>query len=219
LRLAALDEYIKHAGRQADQIRRRVLGGEAIPHAEKVFSIFEPHTEWVAKGKAGVPVELGLRVCVVEDQHRFILHHSVMEKATDDQVAVPVAEQAKRRFPSMDSISYDKGFHSPANQSALKGIVGLAVLPRKGRLPESAKAMESEPEFARLRRQHAAVESAINALGHHGLDRCPDHGIGGFKRYVALAVVARNLQRLGAVLRGQEAEAARRKRGPYQKAA
>ena len=112
-----------------------------------------------------------------------------------------------------------KGFHSPANQSALKDIVGLAVLPRKGKLSEAAKAAESEPEFARLRRQHSAVESAINALGHHGLDRCPDHGIGGFKRYVALAVVARNLQRLGAVLRGQEAEAARRKRGPYRKAA
>jgi len=219
MRLASLDEYLKHADRQTDQIRRRVLEGEAIPHAEKVFSIFEPHTEWVAKGKAGVPVELGLRVCVVEDQHRFILHHQVMEKATDDQVAVPVAEKTKQRFPSMGSISYDKGFHSPANQSALKDIVGLAVLPRKGRLSEAAKATESEPEFARLRRRHSAVESAINALGHHGLDRCPDHGIGGFKRYVALAVVARNLQRLGAVLQGQEAEAAKRKRGPYQKAA
>ena len=219
LRLAALDGYLKHAGRQTDQIRRRVLEGEAIPHAEKVFSIFEPHTEWVVKGKAGVPVELGLRVCVVEDQHRFILHHAVMEKTTDDQVAVPVTEQTKQRFPSMDAISFDKGFHSPDNQSALKDIVGQAVLPRKGRLSEAAKAIESEPEFARLRRRHAAVESAINALGHHGLDRCPDHGIGGFKRYVALAVVARNLQRLGAVLRGQEAAAARRRRGPYRKAA
>jgi hypothetical protein len=219
LRLAALDDYLKQAGRQAGQIRRRVLEGEAIPHAEKVFPIFEPHTEWVAKGKAGVPVELGLRVCVVEDQHRFILHHYVMEKATDDQVAVPVTEQAKQRFPELDSISFDKGFHSPANQSALKDIVGQAVLPRKGKLSEAAKAIESEPEFARLRRQHSAVESAINALGHHGLDRCPDHGIAGFKRYVALAVVARNLQRLGAVLRGQEAEAAKRKRGPYKKAA
>ena len=219
LRLAALDGYLKHADRQVDQIRRRVLEGEAIPHAEKVFSIFEPHTEWVVKGKAGVPVELGLRVCVVEDQHRFILHHAVMEKTTDDQIAVPVAEQTKRRFPALDAISYDKGFHSPANQSALKDIVGLAVLPRKGKLAEAAKAIEAEPEFARLRRQHSAVESAINALGHHGLDRCPDHGIAGFKRYVALAVVARNLQRLGAVLRGQEAAAARRKRGPYRKAA
>ena len=51
---------------------------------------FDPHTEWVSKGKAGVPVELGLKVCVVEDQHGFILHHHVMEKTTDDQVAVPV---------------------------------------------------------------------------------------------------------------------------------
>ena len=73
LRLAALDNYLKHADRQADQIRRRVLAGEAIPHAEKVFSMFQPHTEWVSKGKAGVPVELGLKVCVVEDQHRFVM--------------------------------------------------------------------------------------------------------------------------------------------------
>ena len=77
LQLPLLDDYLKHADRQVDQIRRRVLEGEVIPHAEKVFSIFEPHTEWVNKGKAGVPVELGLKVCVVEDQHRFILHHHV----------------------------------------------------------------------------------------------------------------------------------------------
>jgi hypothetical protein len=59
---------------------------------------------------------------------------------------------------------------------------------------------EFEPEFARLRRRHSAVESAINAL-----DRCPDHGIDGFKRYVALAVVARNIHRLGAVVNGSGA--------------
>jgi hypothetical protein len=216
LRLAELDGYLKHADRQIDQIRRRAVEGEDIPHAEKVFSIFEPYTEWVSKGKAGVPVELGLRVCVVEDQHGFILHHQVMEKTTDDQVAVPITEQTKKSFPQLESMSFDKGFHSPANQSALKEIVGQVVLPRKGRLSEAAKAIESEPEFARLRRSHSAVESAINALEVHGLDRCPDHGIDGFKRYAALAVVARNIQRLGAVLRGQEAK---RRRGPYKKAA
>lgn len=93
------------------------------------------------------------------------------------------------------------------------------MLPRKGRLSEAAKRHESEPEFARLRRQHAAVESAINALEQHGLDRCPDQGIDGFKRYVALAVLARNVQRLGAVLKEQEALSAKRKRGIYRKAA
>ena len=93
------------------------------------------------------------------------------------------------------------------------------MLPRKGRRSKAAKRHESEPEFARLRRQHATVESAINALEHHGLDRCPDQGIDGFKRYVALAVQARKVQRLGAVLKEQEALNAKLQRGPYRKAA
>ncbi len=219
LGLAELDGYLAHAERQIDQVRRRVLQGETIPHAEKVFSIFQPHTEWISKGKAGVPVELGLKVCVVEDSHRFILHHHVMEKTTDEQVAVPVTQATKERFPALHSISFDKGFHSPANQAALAGVVDRPVLPRKGRLSEAAKAQESEPEFVHLRRQHAAVESAINALEQHGLDRCPDQGIDGFKRYVALAVLARNVQRLGAVLKEQAALKAKRRRGPYRKAA
>ena len=105
-----------HARRQINQIRRRVLDGEIIPHAEKVFSLFEPHTEWISKGKAGVPVELGLRVCVMEDSSRFILYHQVMEKCTDDQVAVSMVSETKSRFPSLRATSMDKGFHSPANQ-------------------------------------------------------------------------------------------------------
>ncbi len=78
------------------------------------------------------------------------------------------------------------------------------------------RAREDDPEFVRLRRQHSAVESAINALESHGLDLCRDHGIVGLKRYVAMAVVARNIQRLGAVIRQQERD---RIRGPYKKAA
>lgn len=49
------------------------------------------------------------------------------------------------------------------------------------------------------------MESAINGLEHFGLDLCPDHGILGFKRYVALAVLARNIHRLGVVLRERTA--------------
>jgi IS5 family transposase len=63
--------------------------------------------------------------------------------------------------------------------------------------------------FVQGRRRHAAVESAINALEVHGLDVCPDHGLDGFKRYVALAIVARNLQKLGAILQGRGRHALR----------
>jgi transposase, IS5 family len=211
-----IDLYLGDAERQIEQIRRRVLWGQTIPHEEKVFSLFERHTEWVSKGKAGVPVELGLRVAVVEDQHRFILTHQVMQKTTDDQVAVTLVETALAGFPRISSASFDKGFHSPANHIALAALIPQVVMPKKGKLSQARRAQEADPEFVALRRQHSAVESAINALEAHGLDRCLDHGIDGFKRYVALAVVARNIQRLGAILRQQEAQ---RQRGPYLRAA
>jgi transposase, IS5 family len=71
---------------------------ETIPHHEKVFSIFETHTEWISKGKAGMPQELGLKVCILEDQHGFILHHKVMEKQTDDQARLKWSRQPMKNF-------------------------------------------------------------------------------------------------------------------------
>jgi IS5 family transposase len=211
--LGPLDGYLAHAQRQIEQIRRRVIHGEAIPHDEKVFSIFQPHTEWISKGKAGVPVELGLRVCILEDRDRFILHHRVMVRETDDHVAVTMVTGAKERFPNLTLCSFDKGFHSPGNQQGLTEELTTVVLPRKGRLSAADRERESTPEFVAARRRHAAVESAINALGVHGLELCRDHGLDGVRRYVALAVVARNIMRLGAIARTHAAA----KRGPYRK--
>ncbi|MCP4876387.1 MAG: ISNCY family transposase, partial [Gammaproteobacteria bacterium] len=47
-----IQRFMAHADRQIDQIQRRVVNGETIPHEEKVFSVFEEHTEWIQKGKA-----------------------------------------------------------------------------------------------------------------------------------------------------------------------
>jgi transposase, IS5 family len=207
-----IEGFMGHAIRQIDQVKRRVILGQVIGHGEKVFSIFEPHTEWVSKGKAGVAVELGVKVCILEDQHQFVLHHQVMEQQSDDQVAVSMVKEAKQRFTNLNACSFDKGFHSPHNQLALKQQLERVVLPRKGKLSQSAQAVERSEEFVKARHAHSAVESAINALEVHGLDRCLDHGIDGFKRYVALAVVARNLHRIGAILWQQEHKRVRRKK-------
>jgi transposase, IS5 family len=207
-----IEGFMKHAVRQIDQTRRRVLSAEVIPHAQKVFSIFEPHTEWISKGKAGVAVELGLKVCILEDQYQFILHHEVMQQQTDDQVAVSMVAQAKQRFPTLRACSFDKGFHSTDNQDGLKEHLELVALPRKGKLSQAAQAEQQSEAFLKARRAHSAVESAINALEVHGLDMCPDHGIGGFKRYVAFAVVARNIHRIGAILWQQEQKREKRKK-------
>jgi len=209
-RVLSIETYIAHAQRQIDQIRRRIIEEETIPHHEKVFSIFEEHTEWINKGKAGVPQELGLGVCVLEDQYGFILHHHVMEKQQDVDIAVMMVAEAKRKFAALSCCSFDRGFYSPANRQELQTILEDVVLPKKGKLSGADKQIEFSEEFIEAYHKHAAVESAINALENHGMDRCLDFGLKGFKRYVALAVVARNIQILGAKLRQRSLERQRR---------
>jgi hypothetical protein len=202
--LTDLRTFSLHAERQIDQIRRRAIQGETIPHDEKVLSLFQPHTEWISKGKAGVPVELGLRVCIIEDSHGFILHSQVMQKTTDDKVAVPMVKATQAKFPSFNACSFDKGCHSPANQTDLKALIEQVVLPKKGKLSKADQEREYAPEFKQAKQQHSAVESAINALEVHGLDKCLDYGIDAFERYVGLAVLSRNIQKLGTIKRDME---------------
>jgi hypothetical protein len=199
-RLMTAEHYIFHANKQSDLIKRRIFEGETIPHDEKIFSIFEEHTEWICKGKAGVNQELGVRVCIVKDQFGFILNHQVMEKVTDDKIAVRIAKETKIKFNNLRSCSFDKGFYTPDNKKEIKGIIDLVILPKKGRLSEKEREEEYSEEFIQRRQKHSGVESSINALENHALDRCPDHGINGFKRYVSLAVLARNIQIIGRIV-------------------
>ncbi len=71
-------DYIGHAKRQIDQVDPCLFKGETILHDGKVFvnsGIKLPHTRWISKGKAGVMVELGVPLCIVEDGCCFILYH------------------------------------------------------------------------------------------------------------------------------------------------
>jgi hypothetical protein len=207
IKLLKIKDFFDHAERQIDQITRRVIQGEIIPSAEKVFSIFEPYTEWLSKGKAGVPVELGLNVCILEDQYQFILYHRVMLDELDVDIAIPMVKETKTRFPKLSSCSFDQAFDSPENRKELAELLDVVIMPKRGKLSKAQLAWQQTEEFIEGRCQHAAVESAINALEVHGLDRCLDHGLAGFRRYVALAVVARNVQLLGRYLQYQERHA------------
>lgn len=123
------------------------------------------------------------------------------------------------QFPKLRRCSFDKGFYTKDNREQLHGILDKVVLPKKGRWSKQDRLIESEDEFVAARRQHPAVESAINALEVHGLDRCLDHGLDGFKRYVALAVVGRNLQKLGSILLQREKEIEQNKQQKLKRAA
>ncbi|MFO7461587.1 MAG: ISNCY family transposase [Desulfatiglandales bacterium] len=189
------EKLIKHL----DLIERRVLKGETIPHAEKDFSLFEPHTEWISKGKVSAPVELGHKVLITTDQYSLILDYKVMDQSSDVKETLPLADRLLARFGdgSLQSWSVDKGFSAQQDRELLELFIPEVIMPKKGRRSQADQARETHPTFQRLRRQHSAIESNINALEHHGLNRCPDKGLSGFQRYVGLGILAYNLHKIG----------------------
>ncbi len=82
----SLRKWVRHAARQLDQMERRLLQGEKIPHGEKVYSLVEEYTRWVSKGKAGTPVELGVPVAIVESREQFVMECKILWTEEDVEV-------------------------------------------------------------------------------------------------------------------------------------
>lgn len=198
--LTGLQHYKNYMVKHIDLVWRRLLEGEVIPATDKIYSIFEPHTEWVTKGKLNKRVELGHLLLLTTDQHHFIVDYKIMEGEKDASQVAPLIERLQRKFKDKKiySHSFDKGFYSKDNLQALQqSAIHEVVMPKKGKLNKEEKQRESRREFKKLRYAHSAVESNINMLEHHGLNHCADKGLHGYKRYTGLSILAYNLHLLG----------------------
>jgi len=195
----ALEYFHTALIKQMDLVERRWLNEEKIPHQEKVFSLFEPHTEFIKKGKLFPPVELGHKLLLTTDQHELILDYRVMDQPDERQETIGVADRLAGRYGASQiaSLSFDKGFSRQEDRQLLELYIPEVIMPKSGKRTSSQIEQESSRSFRRLRRQHHAVESDINCLEHHGLDRCPDKGLEGYKRYAGLGVLAYNLHKIG----------------------
>ncbi len=164
-----------------DLVARRLLKEETIPAAEKIFSLFEPHTEWIVKGKHRSNVELGHRLLIATDQHQLIQDYDVPVGGADVDQSVPVADRLLGRYGagSLASLSFDKGFTRAEDRDLLSLYVPTVVMPQRGKKTATETEAEHRPLFVALRRQHCAVEGEINSLEHHGLNRCLDVGMAG----------------------------------------
>ena len=203
-----LQTLIAQVEQVRDVARRRVLRGEKdIPNMDKLFSIFEPHTQLYKRGKAGEPIQFGRLVLVYEDAMGFVIHHHVMPRdAQDVTVAVEQTRVVQERLDCrIESLSFDCGFHSPENQKELAKLVSKVCLPTRGVHQVAAQKAEADEDFRQSRKRHPGVESAVGALqSGNGLERCRDHSETGFERYVAMGVLGRNLHALGKLLIAQE---------------
>jgi IS5 family transposase len=201
-----LEYFHRMLAKHLDLVQRRLLQEETIPAHEKVFSLFEPHTEWIQKGKQRPNVELGHRLLVATDQHRLIQDYAVPVGQTDVDQSVPVADRLLGRYGAgnIASMSFDKGFTRAEDRELLSLYVPTVVMPKRGKKSTVEMERESGKKFVALRRQHSAVESEINSLEHHGLNRCLDVGLQGYLRYVGYGVLSYNLHVIGQELLARE---------------
>jgi hypothetical protein len=189
-----------------DLVDRRLLKEETIPSHEKVFSLFEAHTEWIQKGKQRPNVELGHKLLIATDQQQLIQDYAVLMGEAEVDQSVPVADRLLGRYGagSVASLSVDKGFTREEDRQLLGLYIPEVVMPKRGKKNAAETERESGKTFVALRRQHSAVESEINSLEHHGLNRCLDVGIAGYLRYVGYGVMSYNLHRIGRELLARE---------------
>jgi len=198
----ALEYFQRMLAKHLDLVERRLLQGETIPAHEKVFSLFEPHTEWIQKGKQRPNVELGHRLLLATDQRQLIQDYDVAAGVADVDRSVPVADRLLGRYGAggVASLSFDKGFTREADRELLSLYVPTVVMPKRGKKNAAETARESGKKFVALRAAHSAVESQINSLEHHGLNRCLDVGLQGYLRYVGYGVMSYNLHVIGRAL-------------------
>lgn len=209
--LAGLREELRHfvqlTAKVCGTARRRVLLGETVPNEEKVFSIYEPHTELIKRGKQPNPIQYGHNVLVIEDAVGFICHYAVVANGVLDQdVLVPEMTALQERVGNkIERASFDRAFHTPENQEALARIVKHPCIPKKGQASGRKQQAEASVEFREGRQSHPGVESAVGALqSGNGQERCRDKSKLGYERYVGLGILGRNLHVLGKVILARE---------------
>ena len=122
---AQLGHWIELTEQVCDTAHRRVILGEQVPNNEKLFSLFEPHTQLYRRGKAGTPNQFGRLVLVFEDGAGFISHYHLMDReAYDADVIVEQTREAQRKHQGqIETASFDRGFYSEENEALLSTIV------------------------------------------------------------------------------------------------
>jgi IS5 family transposase len=187
-----------------DQAVRRVMEGEKVPAAEKIVSLFEPHTNIIRRGKKRKPVEFGHKVWFDEVDGGIVSHYRILEgNPKDEGQWAPSLKRHRELFDRPpDQASGDRGLYSPGNETlALEMGVRRVILPKSGYRSVERRQHEKQRWFRRGRRYHQGIEGRISVLKRrHGLDRCLYHGEDGFGRWVGWGVIAHNLLVIGTTL-------------------
>ena len=203
-----IEHFCGLGDRVIDQARRRVLFGEQVATDEKIYSIFEPHTDLIKRGKVRTPVEFGHKVFLAESAKGLITQYEVLKGNPPDEVHVASSLQRHRqafgRAPQL--YGSDRGFFSEPNLASCQhaGVKLVCIPQRGGKRTPQREAYESSAAFKNGQRFRAGIEGRISVLFRgRGMKRCLAEGRDRFELWVGAAVLANNLMRIAALLTTQ----------------
>ncbi len=198
-----IDHYCQLGARVIDQSRRRVLEGEQVATEEKIYSIFETHTDLIKRGKIQKPIEFGHKIFLAESAHGLITQYRVLEGNPPDHVHVkPSLQRHQETFGWAPAwYSSDRGFFSDANIKACPQVKLVCIPQRGGKRTSQRQAFEKSPEFKKGQRFRAGIEGRISVLFRgRGMKRCRAEGRDRFEVLIGAAVLTNNLMNIAHLL-------------------
>jgi transposase, IS5 family len=197
--------YCDLAGRVIDQTRRRVIEGEQVPAEQKVYSIFEDHTDLIKRGKAQKPVEFGHKVFLAESAQGLITDYRVLEgnPVDSDHVEASLERHQQTFQHPPECYAADRGFYSAGNVELCQKaeVVQVCIPQRGGKKTAEQETMERSPAFKKAQRFRVGIEGRISVLFRgRGMKRCRAKGRERFEMLVGAAVLANNLMRIAQLL-------------------
>jgi len=195
-----LDHYLTLSAVAIDQCERRVLGGEQVPAAEKIVSLFEEHTDIIKRGKSQSKSEFGHKVLIADGKSGLITQYAIYRGNPDDGQMLPaVLEHHRRQYGwGPKALSADRRFYSADNEEKARqcGVKRLSIS-KPGYCSQARRQFEKERWFKDLQRFRAGIEGIISGLMRgYGLKRCIWKGWRSFQSYVGLAIVTFNLPKI-----------------------
>jgi len=178
------------------QARRRVLKGESVPNDEKLFSVFEPHTELLKRGKAGKPIEFGHMIQIQQVKEKFITDYAVYDrKPVEPELLVPALDSHRSLFGvDASCLTADKGYFEQDTLDKLEVRIDTVSIGRKGKRTPEQLEREHDPVFRHAQRFRAGVEGTISYLKRVlGLSRCFTKGWEHFQAMVGASIFTHNL--------------------------
>ncbi len=176
------------------QTQRRVIDAERVPAAEKIVSLFEPHTDIIVKGQR--EVQYGHKLTLSSGASGLVLDVIVEHGNPADSVCLmPLLQRHITHYGQAPrDLAADGGYASAANLADAKSL-GVAHVAFHKRVGLTVEAMTGDRWlYNKLRRFRAGIEAMISYLKRcFGLSRCNWKGLDHFNTYVHSAVFTHNL--------------------------